>query len=277
VTGLPAPGGIGEADGVVPEPALSGWRVLIPRPPARASELADTLRAVGAEPVCVALISIGAPQDGGRFDLRLIELARGAFSWVGFTSVNAVDAVLGRAADLGLTPAVPADTRVAAVGPATAAALRSAGLPVDLVPSRAGSAGALASIWPRATAGDSVLLPRSDIAVPGLPDALTAKGYRVEAVTAYRTVQQSVPTELADDLAAGTIDAVLFTSPSTVNALTGAVIAASTVLGAIGEPTTDAAAATGRPVHFTAERPTAGALVNALTEFAQEHPRRVEA
>jgi uroporphyrinogen-III synthase len=245
---------------------LSGWRVLIPRPVDRSAALFGALQAVGARAVSVELISIAAPADPGEFDLRLVDLAAGGYSWIGFTSANAVDAVRQRSAALGLSPAVPADTRVAAVGPATARALRDAGLPVDLVPATGGSAAALAAAWPTAQAGQAVLLPRSDIAPPDLPDALADKGYRVDTVTAYRTEVEPVPAWLAAELAGGLIDAVLFTSPSTVRALDGIEIDPATVLGAIGRPTATAMQQSGRTVDFTAGRPTATALVDGLLD-----------
>ena len=256
---------------------LTGWRVLVPRPVDRAGELIDLLRAVGAEPVSVPLIAIAPPADPGPLDLALIDLGRSRFSWVGFTSVNAVDAVIRRAAELGVDPAVPADTRVAAVGAATTAALRNAGLPVDLQPAGAGSAEALAAQWPTARPGESVLLPRSDIARPGLPEALPAKGYRVEAVIAYRTVVQPLSAELTADLRADRFDAILLTSPSCVTALAGAPIGPTVVLGAIGRPTAAASAAAGRPVTFVARQPTATALIEGLVTAARDRAARDQA
>lgn len=261
----------------VPSP-LAGWRVLVPRPPEKAGELSTALRAMGAIPVPVQLISIVPPDDAGDLDRQLVELAAGAFDWIGLTSATAVSAVLDRSAALGLTPPVPASTRVAAVGPATAATLRAAGLPVDLLPPVGGSAAALAAAWPRPTADDqAVLLPRSDIAAPTLPDALRELGYRVLAVTAYRTVVQPAPADLAAELIAGGFDAVLFTSPSTVASLAGVSIAESTVIGAIGAPTARALTTAGRSPQVVADRPTAAGLVDALTATARTNPRPVEA
>jgi len=250
---------------------LAGWRVLVPRPADRAGELVAALTAVGADAVPIELISTAPPVDPGALDRRLAELSRGGFDWVAFTSATAVSAVLDRSSSLGLTPSVGAGTRVATVGPATAAASLAAGLAVDLQPPTGGSAAALAQVWPAAGAGESVLLPRSDLAAPLLPDALFAKGYRVEAVIAYRTVLLPPASSLAADLSAGGFDAVLFTSPSTVSALAGIPLPATTVLGAIGEPTTRALLAAGRPVGFTAARPSAGGLVAGLAGFAATH------
>jgi uroporphyrinogen-III synthase len=245
------------------------------------------LQSGGAQVVALPLIGIAAPADPAALDLGLVTLAKGGYSWVGFTSVTAVTAVLDRATELALQPAISADTRVAAVGPATAAALRARGVAVDLVPATAGSAEELAAAWPHGV-GQTVLLPRSDLAAPALPEALSAKGYRVDDVTAYRTEPLRPPEDVADDLRAGRITAVLFTSPSTVTALDGLQIAAGTVLGAIGRPTAAAVEKAGRRLAFVAQRPTARALVDGLiaavqlpqserTQKDQLQHRRVEA
>ena len=240
----------------------------------QAGELITLLQAVGAEPVSVPLIAVAPPVDLGPLDLALIDLGSSRFTWVGFTSANAVDAVVRRAAELGVDPVLPADIRVAAVGAATAAALRYAGLPVDLQPTGPGSADTLAAAWPTARAGETVLLPRSDIARPGLPDALVAKGYRVETVTAYRTVAQPPGAEVTAELGRDRFHAILLTSPSCVTALTDAPIGPTVVLGAIGRPTATAAATAGRPVAFVAAEPTAAGLVAGLDSYATAHPRQ---
>jgi len=252
---------------------LTGWRVLIPRPVERSAGLVEALSAAGALPEVVELIGIEPPEDPRPLDLAVLGLSRGDYAWSAFTSVNAVDAVVGRAARLAVRPVAAAGTRVAAVGPATARALRAAGLPVDLLPPGRGSAAALAEIFPRAAGAPAVLLPRSDLAPAALPEALTGKGYRVDIVVAYRTVLLAPTRDVSDRLATGGFDAVLFTSPSTVRALTALPIDGRTALGAIGAPTRAAATAAGRDISFVAPEPTAAGLVRALTAHATTHPR----
>ena len=251
--------------------ALAGARVMVPRPAGRASDLVDALERAGAVATAVPLISIAPPLDTGALDLALLRLAAGDFTWVAFTSVNAVRSVVGRAAALALDPVVTADTRVAAVGPSTAQALRDNGIPVDLVPTGGGSSAALAAVWPQPHAGESVLLPRSDLAAETLPNALESAGYQVNAVTAYRTVVEPVPPDVADRLTSGGFDAVLLTSPSIVAALAQARPTTGTIVGAIGQPTTSTARTAGLSVSFTAARPTAAALAEGLIKAWREH------
>lgn len=265
---------------------LVGLRVLLPRPAGRTAELADMLVAAGARVVAVPLIEIAPAADDSELRSAVADLAAGAFDWIAFTAVPAVDAVLATAARIGVAPLPPEHTRVAAVGAATARALRRAGLPVNLQPAAHGSAAALAATWPAEPAGRFVLLPRSDIASATLPDALRAAGYRIRTVVAYRTAPLPAPPELVADLASGALDAVLLTSPSAARALaaslTGTGIASrtplangtgtasrtplanGTVIIAIGHSTAAAAAAAGLPADSIAREPTPAALIAAL-------------
>jgi uroporphyrinogen-III synthase len=70
-------------------------------------------------------------------------------------------------------------------------------------------------------AGQRVLLPLADIAPDTLADQLRAKGALVERVTAYRTVPDTGPAgeTVTRLLRANAIDALTFTSGSTVRAL----------------------------------------------------------
>ncbi len=254
--------------------ALDGWRVLVPRPLGRGSSLVTLLSHEGAVAQAIPMIEIVPPVDLAALDGAVMALAASEFGWVGFSSVNALDAVLDRAGRLALDPAIPADTRVAAVGPATAAALRSAGLPLDLTPDHGGSAAALAAIWPAAHPGETVLLPQSEIAGRVLRDGLHNKGFRVDVVTAYRTRTVPLAPTVAADLAAGAYEAVLLTSPSTARSLATAPIADGTVLGAIGASTAAAATAAGLRIAYTATDPTDAALVSGLVQYVTHDQSR---
>lgn len=247
--------------------SLAGWRVLIPRPAGRGQKLITLLGDAGATALAVPLISVEPTHDAA-LDAALIALHAGEFDWAAFTSVNAVESVASRSAALGLAPVVPADTRVACVGPATTAAAKRHGIPVDLTPPAGGSAAALIGVWPSAREGDSVFLPQSGIARPELRNGLTDKGFRVISAIAYHTVPRPPAPEVAADLGDGSFEAVLLTSPSTVDALAGVQIATGTVIGVIGHSTAAAAEAAGLTIAFVATAPTDADLVRSLEKAA---------
>lgn len=249
---------------------LAGWRVLIGRPAGRSARLISLLAQHGAAAQAVPLIEITAPDDSAELDAAVLALAAGEVDWVAFTSVNAVAAVLDRAAALSGQPTVPAGTRVAAVGPATALALRAAGIAVDLVPAAGGSGAALVAEFPTARRSQTVLLPSSEIAAETVPDGLRGKGYTVVTATAYRTVQRPLPASVAADLRAGRYEAVVVTSPSGVASLAGAAIAPATAVVAIGQPTAEALRTAGLTCSAVAGSPTDDALVDTLLRLAAD-------
>ena len=110
----------------------------------------------------------------------------------------------------------PLRVRIGAVGNATAAALRAAGWEPDCIPTMQTAEALAAALG--TVPGCRILFPASEIARPTLPDNLRARGANVTVVTVYRTV--ATPPEqtaaVTAQLRAGAIDAITFTSPSTV-------------------------------------------------------------
>lgn len=186
---------------------LAGRRVVVTRAADQAEPLASRLRALGAEPVLLPLIDIVAASDGGA-DLASALAHLGSYDWLVVTSPNGAQRV--RDALHQLAPA--RRPRLAAVGSVTAAGL---GLPADLVPATQ-LAYALVAEFP--TGSGSVLLAQAEQAGPAVGAGLTAKGWRVDVVAAYRTVPiRPTSAQLLTTLSA---DAVLFASGSAVRAWT---------------------------------------------------------
>lgn len=145
----------------------------------------------------------------------------GGFDWIVVTSAAGVKNL----------PAVPPGPRWAAVGEATARALSTRGVSVDLVPAEANGL-ALAAAIPD-PAGARVLLVRGSAADPDLPTELWRRGADVREVTAYTTIEG--PEESAAGLRAALqqkdLAAVVFASGSAVRGF--AKLGGSTALPAI--------------------------------------------
>jgi uroporphyrinogen-III synthase len=139
----------------------------------------------------------------------LAALTAGAYEWVTLTSRATVGVLAGVVSPSDLA------VRVAAVGEGTAEAFAAwAGRRPDLVP-RVFETDALARAFPK---GDGrVLCLRADIAPSGLEQAISAKGWSADRVDAYRTVlSRRLPADARVALLRGGVDAVTFTSASTV-------------------------------------------------------------
>ena len=257
--------------------ALYGWKVLVPRTRDQAGTLSDALRAYGAIPVEVPTIAVEPPRTPAPMERAIKGLVTGRYLWIAFTSVNAVKAVLEKLQEFGLDARAFAGVKIAAVGDATAAAVRAYGIEPELVPSGEQSSEGLLREWQAYDEVfdpiDRVLLPRADIATDTLVAGLKDLGWAVDDVTAYRTVRAAPPpAETREALKGGGFDAVLFTSSSTVRNLVG--IAGkphdSTVLVAIGPQTKATAEELGLRVDVLASKPDVLALVEGLAEFALE-------
>ncbi|HEY6808096.1 MAG TPA: uroporphyrinogen-III synthase [Gemmatimonadales bacterium] len=195
---------------------LAGKRIVVTRPRAQADGLVAALRALGAEPVVAPVIAIEPLPDLSRLRAALGDPS--VYRWIVFTSRNAVDVVLDHLAEWTIPAGTLVRTAVAAVGPATAAALRLHGIEPALVPARFVAEELLAALARGGgLAGARVLLPQAEDARHVLADGLRAQGAAVDVIPIYRT--GAAPGDfgpLAAELAAGRVDAVTFTSASTV-------------------------------------------------------------
>ena len=262
---------------------LFGWSVLVPRTRAQSGETVDLLRGLGASPLEVPTIAVEPPRTPAPMERAIKGLVTGRYAWVAFTSTNAVKAVREKLEEFGLDARAFAGLKIAAIGDQTAAALVAFGIRPDLVPSgEQTSEGLLVDFPPYDDvfdALDRVFLPRADIATETLVAGLKERGWAVDDITAYRTVRAAPPAApIREAIKTGGVDAVLFTSSSTVRNLLG--IAGkpheSTIICAIGPATAATCRELGLRVDVLAEAPTLDALVAGLAEFALTRREEIE-
>jgi uroporphyrinogen III methyltransferase / synthase len=198
-----------------PEPRpLDGRTIVVTRAAAQAQRFTQLLTEAGARVLEAPAIVIAPPPSWEPLDAALDALA--SFTWVIFTSVNGVAMMDRRLPARGLTWASLAGRRVAAIGPATADALAEHGVRADLVPGEYRAEGLLERLRGAITPADRVLLPRAAQTRDVLVVGLRRLGAQVTEVPAYATRRADAGlARLRDALAAGSIDAVTFTSSST--------------------------------------------------------------
>jgi uroporphyrinogen-III synthase len=210
-----------DAQPVAGRHALAGKRILVTRALHQAGKLSEGLRALGAEPVEVPVLEIQPPANYDAIDRALRGLD--FYDWLILTSANTVRALAKRAAELRLPLLPQGSLKVAAIGEATADAARKAGLEVALVPEAYVAESLIELIRGFAPEGSldrqRFLLARAEVARDVIPDAIRAIGAKVDVVDAYRNVMPEVaPGRLRDALNDG-VDAVTFTSSSSVRHL----------------------------------------------------------
>src|SRR6266542_1865862 len=251
--------------------SLQGRRIVVSRAREQAGGLARALEARGAEPVLAPVIRIQPLDNLGALRAALTGLS--AYRWVVFTSQNAVQIVFDRLVAWGLTPRVFSSTSVAAIGTVTADALTVRGVVPALVPAEFVAEALAETLIERSggtLAGARVLIPSAEDAREVLAAGLRQHGAKVENVAVYRTVPVKADLSgLAADITRGRIDAVTFTSSSTVRSfvdLVGRPAATSGrfVTATIGPITADTARELGLREIIEAEPHTVPGLVASL-------------
>ncbi len=263
-------------------------RILITRTRQQASEFAAQLELLGAIPILIPTIEIVPPASYASLDAAIGQLHR--FDWLLFTSANAVEVFDQRRLRLAQNraasspdPENPTNSqatlpRIGVIGPATARAVQSIGLPVDLMPPQYVAESLAAALLADAP-GRSFLLIRAAEARDHLPQTLTAAGASVTITEAYRNQVPpgSIPAlqRLFSDLSLQP-DAITFTSASTARNLFDLLEAAGLTLpphitfASIGPITSQTLRDLGHPPTVEAATPTISALVQALLKHYEQ-------
>ena len=242
-------------------------RIVVTRPQAQAAGFCQKLADAGAIPIPFPTIRITPMPDTKRLDEALRRL--NDYAWIVFTSVNGVAYCWDRldaVAQVGL----PASLRVAAIGPATAQALRDRGVEPDFVPAEFIAERIAEGMGD--VAGQAVLLPRAEEARKTLAEMLTRRGALVDEIPSYRTVAEAPPPDAFAALRAG-VDALTFTSSSTVRHFAALVKdraphgVQDALVACIGPITAETARSLGYEVATVADEYTTDGLLRALEKL----------
>ena len=134
-------------------------KILITRPRSQADPFAENIRWAGMEPVFLPVIEIQPIENNIALQRALSKLD--CYDWLIFTSANAVNVVWDALREMQIE-SIPANLRVAAIGPKTAQTIQTYGITPTFVPDEyiaeaiLPGLGDLRARW--------VLLPRAQIA-----------------------------------------------------------------------------------------------------------------
>jgi len=189
-------------------PSLAGLRVVVTRAEHQSEGLAAAFQRAGARVELLPLLEVVPPADPR--PLEKAAAAAGSYDWIVFTSTNAAEAFLPLAGNL------PSSVKIAAVGPATAEALRGLGIEPHLTARKAEAEGLVADLASQVR-GRRVLLPQAADARPNLLAGLQEAGADAAAVIAYdKRLPPDAPARATELFATSPIGWVTFTSPRIV-------------------------------------------------------------
>jgi uroporphyrinogen-III synthase len=258
----------------MPEPKsklLSGRRIVITRPREQAVEWRQKLESLGATVLELPLIQVS--KEVNKETLAEVLTGFGSYEWVIFTSTNGVKYFFEeffRVHDdiraLGLA-------RIAAVGEATAAAIRELHLRVELQPKKASGEELAKELIARESMDSAkVLVITGNLNREVLVQKLEEDRAIVDCLPVYKTEE----TDLAKDPVAGEFrakgaDIILFASPSAAQSffdqaasLKLAAKARRPLTGSIGPSTTATMKQLGLPVDFEAAEANLESLIETV-------------
>lgn len=191
---------------------LFGRRIGVTRADEQADSQIDHIFELGAEPVLMPTLEIDPPGIWDAIDDLLRRI--GEFNWIVFTSANGVRGLLGRIWELGGDARWLTKAKLAAIGPATAAALNEFQLRADVVPESYRAEHLAAALSPQVS-GQRVLWARANRVRDVLRAELTAAGAFLEEIVVYQ--HRDLPAwshEVNQRLNAGQLDWIGVSSPA---------------------------------------------------------------
>ncbi len=255
------------------EAPLAGRFIVVTRTLEQSRGLARPLEALGAQVIACPVIALVDPPEPALVGEAIQRLS--TYDWVVLTSANAVDRFFADARFAGDPVSALGHVKVAAVGDATASRMARWDVTPHLIPDDFRAEGLVQALVARGVGrGQRVLLPRALEAREVLRDALEPMGVTVDVVPVYQTVAAAPNPVVIERLGAGSVDAVTFTSPSTVRhfvaMLGGAGLDAEKLMervvrASIGPVTTAALLEVGSSATIEAKPSTVPALVEAIT------------
>ena len=204
---------------------LFGRRLVLTRSAGRMAELAEGLRARGAEVIELPAIETKMREIASEYPGLFENIAKKCYDCLVFTSPAGVQGFFGQFYAAGYDARALADVRLAVIGSGTGGALRTYGLAADLMPESYDGVSLGDLLRERLAAGSRVLILRSSI---GNPKLVTHMGEALETTdlaiydTAAAEMDSAVEQLFAElraqeqDTGRSSIDGIIFTSASTV-------------------------------------------------------------
>ena len=250
---------------------LFGRRIVITRARAQASGLVAELNRLGAQCIEIPTIRITPAEDTAPLRAAIERIEQ--YQWLVLTSVNGVKYFFDTLFGMGKDVRALGHLKFACIGPVTKARLADYGIVSDILPETYRAESVIEAFADVDIQGKHVLLPRARKARTILPEELTRMGAVVDEVTSYETrLADDGKETLVDLLNDGAVDAVTFTSSSTVTNFMSLLegqdsdaLLDGVTLASIGPITSDTLKSSGFQPTIEADPYTIRALIDALT------------
>lgn len=186
---------------------LFGKNICITRSKSQSKEIRESLIDLGAEVLEINSIEI----NNTSYNLDNYKMKFTEYDFITLTSVNGVNVLFDYLKDIEFDIR-QLKAKIAAIGPATAQAIRNRGIIPEIVANHFVAESLFEKMKTYVKAGDRVLVPRAKDARAYLVEELRGIGCNVDEVLTYETLcgKSRYENEIKD------VDIIVFTSPSTV-------------------------------------------------------------
>ncbi|WP_315905798.1 uroporphyrinogen-III synthase [Priestia koreensis] len=199
---------------------LFSKKILITRGARQAKEMAASIEELGGVPVTVPLLKLQKPVQHTEHIHNVLQNLM-QYTWLVFTSQNGVKFFFDFLDAFKIDKESMKHQKIAVVGEKTKRLLTKYGFTPTLVPTEFVAEKLLAELVSTLTATDKVLLVRGNLSRPVLLNGLKDHGIETGDLVVYETVpNEEVKEELVAVMKNGEIDAVTFTSSSSVRFFT---------------------------------------------------------
>ena len=260
---------------------LSNKKILVTRGVEQGQEFAKKISEAGGEPILIPLITFELPKNTNSIEHVVNNLHM--YEWLVFTSKNGVEYFFQCLQKFHVSKQHVQHLKIAVVGTKTEEIVKNNGFTVEVIPSKFDLEGLLEALKSKLKLSDRVLLARGNLARSKLPEELKNSGVTVTDLIVYETVLNEVSKrKLLDLLPKQELDAITFTSPSTVlNFIT--LLEGSKwrewigecAIACIGPVTKKTADDAGLHTHVCPETYTVDAMLKSLTTYFQQLEQKV--
>ena len=196
------------------EKPLFGKNIVVTRCRTQSSLLSEKIRDMGGNPIEIPTIKIQKVEDNYELESEINRIKD--YTYIVFSSKNAVDIFFDKLNDMNYDARVLCNSKICAVGPETAKAIKAKGIIADIVPKRYVAEGLYEELKDIINENDKILIPRAKNARDFLVKKLSEKSYVKEVIT-YESVidtnNKNLALQVIDD---EEVEYITFASSSTV-------------------------------------------------------------
>ena len=252
------------------EKPLFGKNILVTRSRTQSSTLVEKISDLGGNPIEIPTIKIEKIENNLELEEEINNLKD--YSYIIFSSKNAVDIFFDKLDEMGLDCRALANIKVCSIGAATSKAIIRRGIKPDIQPEKAVGESLYDELKDIVSKEDKILIPRAKNAREFLVKKLNEISNVTEVVTYESVMDDSKKEEAINALEEGNLDYITFASSSTVTNFINLIgeenkdKLSNTKIISIGKITTKTILDNGLEVYKESEKASIESMIEAMSE-----------